>query len=61
MVTATTGLDHIDLEAASHRGVEVISLKGETEFMRSIPASAEHTWALLLALTRRLPWAFYDV
>jgi D-3-phosphoglycerate dehydrogenase len=61
VVTATTGLDHIDLEAARKRGIEVISLYGETEFLRTIPATAEHTWALLLALVRQIPWAFQDV
>jgi len=61
VVTATTGLDHIDLEAAAERGVSVLSLKGETEFLRSVPATAEHTWALLLSLVRRIPWAFESV
>lgn len=61
VVTATTGLDHIDLTATAERGVEVLSLKGEVDFLRTIRATAEHTWALLLALIRRLPWAFDDV
>ncbi len=61
VVTATTGLDHIDLEAAAARRVEVLSLRGETAFLRTIQATAEHTWALLLALARRLPWAFDSV
>jgi len=55
--SATTGLDHIDLEHAARRGVEVLSLRGETEFLRTIAATAEHTWALLLALIRRIPAA----
>ena len=57
VATATTGLDHIDLEAAEHRGVEVLSLRGESEFLRGIVATAEHTWAILLALLRRIPLA----
>lgn len=61
VVTATTGMDHIDVAAAADRGVAVLSLRGETEFLRTIPATAEHTWALLLALVRHLPWAFDDV
>jgi len=61
IVTATTGLDHIDLEFAKKRNIEVLSLQGETEFLRSIPATAEHTWALLLSLVRKIPPAFYDV
>jgi len=61
VVTATTGLDHVDLEEARRRGVAVISLRGESEFLRSVPATAEHTWALLLALTRRIVAARHAV
>ena len=57
VATATTGLDHIDLKACKERGVEVLSLRGENEFLRSVVATAEHTWALLLALIRRIPAA----
>ena len=55
--TATTGLDHVDLDAARRRGVTVQSLRGETEFLHTVHATAEHAWALLLALSRRIPWA----
>jgi D-3-phosphoglycerate dehydrogenase len=61
VVTATTGLDHVDLEAADERGVAVLSLQGEREFLRTVTATAEHAWALLLALVRRIPWAFDSV
>lgn len=54
IVSATTGLDHIDVGYAASRGVTVLSLLGETEFLRGITATAEHTWALLLALVRRI-------
>jgi len=61
IVTATTGQDHIDTQYASARGIALLSLKGETAFLDSIPASAEHTWALLLALMRRVPDAYASV
>ena len=57
IVTATTGLDHIDVPYAESCGITVLSLNGETEFLRTIHATAEHTWALLLALVRRIPEA----
>ena len=57
IATATTGLDHIDLKTCKERGVEVLSLRGENEFLRGVVATAEHTWALLLALIRRIPAA----
>lgn len=61
VVSATTGLDHIDLAAAERHGVQVLSLRGEVDFLRSIPATAELTWGLLLALTRKIPVAFSSV
>lgn len=61
IVSATTGLDHIDLRAARERGIEVLSLKGQTEFLRTVHATAEHTWALLLALRRRVVSASQSV
>lgn len=61
IVTATTGLDHIDLGHAALRGIEVLSLKGEVDFLRTVPATAELTWGLLLALVRKIPWACQSV
>jgi D-3-phosphoglycerate dehydrogenase len=60
VASATTGLDHVDLGAAARRGVAVLSLRGESDFLDQVPATAEFTWALLLALLRRLPWAAAD-
>lgn len=57
IVTATTGLNHIDLEEARRRGIRVLSLQGETAFLRDIRATAEHTLALMLALLRHVPGA----
>jgi len=57
VVTATTGLDHIDLDACRARGIEVFSLRGERAFLKDILATAEHTVLLMLAWLRRLPAA----
>ena len=61
IVTAATGVDHIDVEYARSKGIEVLSLRGENEFLETVSAAAEHTWALLLALVRRIPQAFNSV
>ena len=61
LVTPTTGLNHIDLDAAHEAGIQIISLHGQTDFLRTIPSTAEHTWGLLLALLRRLPAAYQSV
>ena len=55
LATAVTGLSHIDLEACAERGVRVISLHGETEFLKEVRATAELTLAVTLALLRRIP------
>jgi D-3-phosphoglycerate dehydrogenase len=61
IVSGTTGLDHIDLTAARSKQISVLSLRGEEEFLRGITATAEMTWALLLALMRRIPEAVSSV
>ena len=53
IATATTGTDHIDLEYAKERGIEVISAPGANAI-----ATAEYTFGLMLTLMRRVPWAF---
>lgn len=61
IVTNTTGLTHIDFSEVSERKIEVVSLRGETEFLRDIRATAEHTLGLLLALLRSIPSACNSV
>jgi len=61
IATNTTGLNHIDMAYAAKRGIKVISLRGRTSFLKNIPSTAEETFALILALVRNLPWAFWDV
>jgi D-3-phosphoglycerate dehydrogenase / 2-oxoglutarate reductase len=61
IVTPTTGLNHIDLKEAQRRDIKVLSLQGETEFLKDIRATAEHTVGLMLALLRRVPAAVDDV
>jgi D-3-phosphoglycerate dehydrogenase len=52
IATATTGTDHIDMEYAKQKGIEVISLQGA-----NTTATAEHAMALLLSLVRKIPAA----
>ena len=56
--TPTTGLDHIDTDEAQRRGIEVLHMKYDIDFLNDVTATAEMTWALLLAVVRRLPWSF---
>ncbi len=61
IATATTGLDHIDLATAASRGVEVLSLRGEDEFLTTITGTSELAFGLLINLLRFLPTAFESV
>lgn len=58
IATPSTGLDHIDLDVAAARGVTVIGLKNDREFLDSVTATAELAWALLLACVRKVPASF---
>jgi D-3-phosphoglycerate dehydrogenase len=49
---AGVGLDNVDVEAATERGVLVMNTPGA-----NATATAEHAWALLLALCRKVPAA----
>jgi D-3-phosphoglycerate dehydrogenase len=57
ILTATTGLDHIDLDAARRASVRVISLRDCQHAIMDVSATAEHTFGLMLALLRGTPAA----
>jgi len=61
VATPTTGLDHLDVASLTKRGIHLISMKAETEFLGQVTATAEMAWALLLAVVRKLPWGFEAV
>lgn len=52
--TSTTGLNHIDMDEAKCRGIAVLSLRGETKFLRTITPTAEETIGLMIMLMRNL-------
>jgi len=54
IATSTTGLNHINVDYANQLGIEVVSLRGDYEFLSRIKSTAEHTWGLLLMLIRHM-------
>ena len=54
IVSNTTGHPHIDVDYARSKGIFVACLKFAPEFLKRITPTAEHTWGLLLALTRNI-------
>lgn len=61
LATATTGLDHIDLKYAEKKGIKIVSLKGEDEFLNTITGTAELALNLMLSLARNTHPAYKDV
>lgn len=61
LITATTGLDHIDTEYLKKRSISLFSLREHKAFLDTIPSTAEHTWALLMSLIRNIPSAHKHV
>lgn len=55
--TATTGSDHIDMQAVAKKGIVVRTLKEDSDFLNEITPAAELTWALVLAVARQIPKA----
>lgn len=57
IATPSTGLDHIDMNAARTKQIAVLSLKDDRELLDRITSTAELAWGLILACARRLPEA----
>jgi len=54
-------LENIDEEYAKEKGIEVVSLWGETEFLNTITGTSELACGLMIDVLRFTPWAFDDV
>jgi D-3-phosphoglycerate dehydrogenase len=61
IISPTTGLDHIDLDAAKNNKVKVYHLKGEQRFLKEVSGTAELTIGLMLSLLRKIPQSFEAV
>ena len=61
IVTATTGVNHIDQKALEQRGVPLLTLKGQKEILQELTPAAEQSWLLLMACARHLRDAIHHV
>lgn len=52
LCSPTTGHGHIDEEALTEKGILLISLKLNTDRLRNVKATPEHTFGLIIALLR---------
>lgn len=61
VVSATTGHDHLNLKALADRKIKLISLRGQNDFLKTIPSTPELCFGLLLSLIRNIPSAVESV
>ena len=61
IITASTGLNHIDRNCCASLNIKVYSLTKEYNIINKITSTAEHSFGLILSLIRNIPVSHYDV
>ena len=59
--TASTGLNHIDLDDCESLNVEIFSLTKDYDLIRNLPSTSELAFGLALSLMRKIPQSFDSV
>ncbi len=60
--SSTLSIPHIDINYAESKGVKVCFLDCEQKsFLETITPTAELAWGLIIAITRKIPWAYKAV
>lgn len=54
LATPVTGIDHIDEKLCENLGVKIACLRGETDFLKTVRATAELAFGLSIALMRNI-------
>ena len=61
ILTASTGLNHIDIDYCKQRCIKVLSHKNDTRFLNDLPSTAELAFGLMSSMLRNIPSSFEDV
>ena len=62
ILTASTGLNHIDLDYCMNNNIEVLShTKDHNQLLNHLPSTAELAFGLMLSIMRNIPRGFDDV
>ena len=61
ILTASTGLNHIDTNYCKQRGIKVLSHKNDIRFLNDLPSTAELSFGLMSSIVRNIPSSFDDV
>ena len=61
ILTASTGLNHIDVEYCNEKGIKVLSLTKDMLLLQDLPSTSELAFGLMLSILRNIPNGFEDV
>ena len=61
IASSTLSIPHIDKVYCEQNGIRICHLGHERDWLNAITPTAEVTWGLIIALTRKIPWAFKSV
>jgi D-3-phosphoglycerate dehydrogenase / 2-oxoglutarate reductase len=56
----TTGHNHLDINCLNENNIQLVSLKGEVDFLSNIRATPEHTFGLTLSLLRNYKFVYSE-
>ncbi len=59
--TASTGLNHIDIDYCKENNIDVWSLKEDYELINDLPSTSELAFGLMMSLMRNIPKSFHSV
>jgi len=61
ILTASTGLNHIDIDYCNENDIKVLSLTNDYDLINDLPSTAELAFGLMLSILRNIPNGFDDV
>ena len=61
ILTASTGLNHIDIDYCNEKGIKVMSHKEDMELLNELPSTSELAFGLMCSMLRNIPSGFNDV
>ena len=61
ILTASTGLNHIDMAYCKSKDIKVLSHTEDIQLLNQLPSTAELAFGLMLSIMRNIPSSFEDV
>ena len=61
ILTASTGLNHIDMDYCKSKDIKVLSHTEDIQLLEKLPSTAELSFGLMLSILRNIPNSFEDV